>query len=187
MGALRRWILAGIGVVAIATVVWFLFLKTTTVEPTLTVSLPTSTIGSGDDAVGVSADGVLLTWLPPPEEGTLPQLPVSEIPKGGRLAGPALEQARVLGGAPAPIRPCIAGSFYGESGVDVELRSGIELRFGDATRLAEKWRAAVAELANPSITTLDYVDLHSPGRPAVGGEGHTLPSAEEAPSGGCGA
>lgn len=184
---MRRWIFAGIGVAAIATVAWFLFLRTTTVEPTLTVTLATSAIGSGDDAVAVSADGVMLTWLPPPEEGTLPQLPVSEPPKGGRLAGPALEQALVLGGAPAPIRPCIASSFYGESGVDVELRSGVELRFGDASRLAEKWRSAVAVLADPSITALDYVDLHSPGRPAVYGEGHTLPSAEEGSGGSCGA
>jgi hypothetical protein len=177
---------AGLGVVAIVVAVWLLFFGTTAVEPTLIPSLPTAAIGSGEDAVGVAADGALLTWQPPPKEGTLPQLPLSELPKGNRLAGPMLEQARVLGGAPALIRPCIAGSFYGESGVDVEMRSGIELRFGDASRLAEKWRAAVAVLANPSITVLDYVDLHSPGRPAVDGEGHTLPPAEEAPGGGCG-
>ena len=41
-------------------------------------------------------------------------------------------------------------SFYGESGVDVELRSGIELRFGDASRAIEKWKAAAAVLADPS-------------------------------------
>jgi cell division septal protein FtsQ len=184
---LRRWVVVAVGVVAIVVAAWFLFFRATTVAPTLIPSVPTSAIGSGDDAIAVSADGALLAWLPPPEDGTLPRLPLSEPPKGGRLAGPVLEQARILGAAPAPIRACIEGSFYGESGVNVELRPGIELRFGDATRLAEKWRAAVAELANPSITALDYVDLHSPGRPAVGGEGHTLPSAEEAPSGGCGA
>jgi cell division septal protein FtsQ len=70
--------------------------------------------------------------------------------------------------------------------VDVELRSGIELRFGDASRAAEKWRSAVAQLADPSITALDYVDLHSPNRPAVGGEGHLLPSAEEGSGATCG-
>ena len=178
--------LAGVGVVAIVAAAWLLFLGTTAVEPTLIPSLPTSAIGSGEDAVGVAADGALLTWQPPPKEATLPQLPLSEPPKSGRLAGSMLEQARVLGGAPAPIRRCIAGSSYGESGVDVAMRSGIELGFGDASRLGEKWRAAVAVLANPSITVLDYVDLHSPGRPAVGGEGHALPPAEEAPGGGCG-
>ena len=97
-----------------------------------------------------------------------------------------LEQALVLGAAPAPIRPCVEGSSYGESGVDVTLRSGIELRFGDATRAEQKWRAAATVLADPSITALDYVDLHSPGRPAVWGSGHTLPSAEEGSGSSCG-
>jgi cell division septal protein FtsQ len=183
----RRRLLVGALVVAAAVAAWFFLLRTTSVAPTLTIALPTSVIGSGEGAVGVSPDGTLLVWQGSPQDESLPELPLSEPPKGGRLAGPVLEQARVLGAAPAPIRPCIASSSYGESGVDVKLDSGIELRFGNATRAAEKWRAAVAVLANPSITMLDYVDLHSPGRPTVGGEGHTLPSAEEASSGGCGA
>lgn len=184
---MRRWVFAAAAVLLLAAAVWLLFLRTTTVAPTLVISVPTSAIGSGEDAVGVAADGTLLTDAPPPEDGALPLLPISEPPKSGRLAGPLLEQARVLGAAPAPIRPCIQGSSFGESGVDVELRSGIELRFGDATRLAEKWASAVAVLADPSITALDYVDLHSPGRPAVSGEGHSLPSAEEGSDGGCAA
>ena len=60
-----------------------------------------------------------------------------------------LQQARVLGAAPAALRPYIASSYYGESGVDVKLRSGIELRFGDASQAGEKWRAAAAVLADP--------------------------------------
>jgi len=73
------------------------------------------------------------------------------------------------------LRPYLERSYYGESGVDVELRGGIELRFGDASRAGEKWEAASAVLADPSIEALDYVDLHAPGRPAVGGSGHALP------------
>jgi cell division septal protein FtsQ len=182
----RRRALTAALVVAVAFAAWLFLLRTTTAEPTLTIALPTAVIGSGEDAIGVSPDGTLLVWQGPPEDGTLPSLPLSEPPQGGRLAGPALEQARVLGAAPAPLRPCIAGSRYGESGVDVELRSGIELRFGDASRAAEKWRSAVAVLADPSITAADYVDLHSPRRPSVYGEGHLLPSAEEGSGARCG-
>ena len=58
------------------------------------------------------------------------------------------------------------------------LRSGIELRFGDASQAGAKWKAAAAVLADPSITTLDYVNLFVPGRPSVGGSGHTLPPVE---------
>jgi hypothetical protein len=182
----RRWIVAGALVLAAAAAAYLLLFGTSTVEPRLTVGLPTSVIGSGEEAVGVSAGGVLLVSQPPPADGTLPALPLSEPPKSGHLAGPVLEQAKVLGAAPAPIRPCIEGTYFGESGVDVELASGIELRFGDASRAAEKWRAAVAVLADPSISALDYVDLHAPGRPAPGGSGHTLPSPEEASGSGCG-
>ena len=80
--------------------------------------------------------------------------------------------------APATLRPYIERSYYGESGVDVELRSGIELRFGDASQAVTKWEAAAAVLADPSIEALDYVDLHAPRRPARGGSGHTLPPIE---------
>jgi hypothetical protein len=100
-----------------------------------------------------------------------------EAPKSGRLAGPMLEQARVLGAAPDGLRPYLANSYYGESGVDVETTSGIELRFGDASQAQLKWKAAAAVLADPSIEALDYVDLHAPTRPAIGGSGHTLPPA----------
>ena len=81
----------------------------------------------------------------------------------------------MLGATPAALRPYVEGSYFGESGVDVNLTSGIELRFGNATQAARKWQAAAAVLADPAVTALDYVDLHAPGRPAIGGSGHTLP------------
>jgi Cell division protein FtsQ/DivIB, C-terminal len=183
----RRRALAGaLLVAALAVLAWALLLRSSTIEPDLTIVVPTSVIGSGDDAVGVSAEGIVLSWQAPPPDGSLPSLPLSEPPKGGRLGGPALEQARVLGAAPAGLRPCIESSFYGESGVDVVLRSGIELRFGGASQAARKWRSAAAVLADPSITALDYVDLHSAVRPATGGSEHALPPAGQEGAGGCG-
>ncbi|HZK16138.1 MAG TPA: cell division protein FtsQ/DivIB [Solirubrobacterales bacterium] len=159
---------------AVAAVHWF-GVRDTTVAGEVRAPRATATIGSGEDAVAVGPDGHVLSWLPLPEEVQLPRLPLDEPPRSGRLSGPALQQARVLGAAPAALRPYIESSFYGESGVDVELRGGVELRFGDASRAGEKWRAAAAVLSDPLIASLDYVDLHAPGRPAVGGSGHTLP------------
>jgi hypothetical protein len=157
-----------------------------TVEPKLRPAAATSVIGSGDDAVGVSATGDLLAALPPPADGAVPSLPLAEPPESGRLSGPVLEQALVLGAAPAALRPCIAGSGSGDSGLEVELRSGIVLLFGNATQAAEKWRSAVALLADPSIMALDYVNLLAPNRVSSGGEGPALPPAEGGLSGGCG-
>jgi cell division septal protein FtsQ len=147
------------------------------VAPRLVSSEPVAVIGSGSSTIAVASDGTILVWLPPPKDGSLPKLPLEAPPKGPRLKGPVLEQVRVLGAAPAGLRPYLESSYFGESGVDVTLAGGIELRFGDATQAALKWRAAAAVLASPSVTTLDYVDLHAPRHPAVGGSGHTLPTA----------
>lgn len=175
MGALRRASLALVAIALLAGGGYALDLHESEVGGQVTLPRATATIGTGSDAVAVGPDGRVLLWLPLPEGAQLPQLPLSEPPPRPRLAGPMLQQARVLGAAPAALRPYLERSYYGESGVDVVLRSGIELRFGESARASEKWRAASAVLADPSVEALDYVDLHSPRRPAVGGSGHALP------------
>jgi cell division septal protein FtsQ len=173
-----KWLRGAVGLVVAVILIAFVYQRlfvSAEVAPRLVSSEPVALIGSGSSAVAVAADGTILAWLPPPKEGSLPELPLETPPKGPRLQGSALEQARVLGAAPAGLRPYIEGSYFGESGIDVNLTSGVELRFGDSTQAARKWRAAAAVLASPSVTTLDYVDLHAPARPAIGGSGHTLP------------
>ena len=164
-------------VIAVAFVAQKIFAGNT-VSPHLVSSQPVAAIGSGEGAVAVADDGTVLTWFPVPDDSNLPQLSLASAPKGPRVQGPVLEQVRVLAAAPAALRPYIEGSYFGESGVDVELTSGIELRFGNATDAARKWKAAAAVLADPTITALDYVDLHAPGRPTISGSGHTLPPLE---------
>jgi hypothetical protein len=158
--------------------VWAFLFAGKSVEPAVRVPRATATIGSGSEAVAVGPQGRLLGWLPLSEDIALPTLPLSEPPTNGRLAGPVLQQARVLGAAPPALRPYLARSEYGESGIDVELRSGVELRFGDASRAGEKWKAVAAVLADPTVTSLDYVNVSAPGRADVGGSGHTLPPVE---------
>lgn len=175
---MKRWLI-GLGVlVAVVTIVYWALIRDSTVEAHLQPPRATATIGSGSEAIAVGPNGEILAWLPVAEDAQLPYLPLSEPPRGGQLAGPVLRQARVLGAAPATLRPYIERSYFGESGIDVMLRSGIELRFGDVSQAGIKWKAAAAVLANPSITALDYVDLHAPRRPAVGGSGHALPPLE---------
>jgi hypothetical protein len=166
-----------VAVVAIAAIYHFVF-ATKTVEPTVTVPAPVAAIGVGSGALGVDSTGRVLESMPAPEEGSLPLLPASEPPKSGRLRGPLLEQVRVLAAAPAGLRPYLASTSYGEGGVSVELSSGIEILFGDATQAELKWRSAAAVLADPATEALDYVDVQAPRRPAVGGSGHVLPPVE---------
>lgn len=174
---LYRWVILIIAVIAISFVAQKI-ISDKSVEPDLVSSEPVAAIGSGDEAVAVADDGTVLTWLALPEDAGLPQLSLSSPPKGPRVQGPVLEQVRVLAAAPPALRPYVAGSHFGERGVEIELSSGIELIFGSAGDASRKWRAAATVLADPSITALDYVDLTAPGRPAVGGSGHTLPPIE---------
>jgi hypothetical protein len=184
----RRWVIgAVIAAIAIAAAaIYQLAFSGSTVEDHHRGARATSVIGSGKDAVGVSATGAILAKQPAPADGALPRLPLDRPPKRRRLAGPMLQQALVLGAAPAVLRSCIAGSYYGESGVDVKLASGIELLFGDASRAAQKWSSAAAILADPTITDIGYVDLHSPSQASTGGSGHTLPTAEPGAGTTCG-
>lgn len=172
---MRRRLLAALAAAAFAAAVYWFVLRDQPIAPRLVASLPIAMIGSGEDALAVAADGRILPWVPPPEEGSLPQLPLSTPPEGLRLQGPVLEQARVLGAAPVAFRPYLHSSYYGTSGVNVELTSGIELHFGDDSQAKRKWRAAAAILADPTVTALDYVNVQAPSRPTSGGSGHTLP------------
>ncbi|MET0558477.1 MAG: cell division protein FtsQ/DivIB [Solirubrobacterales bacterium] len=177
---MRRWLwrslIAILAVIALAFVFQKLF-GDESVEPNLAPSQPIAVFGSGSEAVAVAVDGSLLRWFPLPEDNSLPVLPLQAPPKGDRVAGPVLEQVRVLGAAPPELRRYVDRSYYGESGVDVLLDPGIELRFGDDSQAARKWKAAAAVLADPELEALDYVDLHAPGRPTWGGSGHSLPPA----------
>jgi hypothetical protein len=171
----RRWAVVVLVVVAVAAGYWFL-IRDQSVVPTVFSPRPAALLEAGEDEVVVSADGALVRWFPVPADPPLPELPAVESVKGGRVRGPMLEQVRVLAATPDALRPYVERSFYGETGVDVVLTSGIELRFGDDTQAARKWRAAAAVFADPTVTELDYVDLHAPNHPAIGGSDHTLPS-----------
>ncbi len=161
----------------VALAAWWFVLRQQTVEARVLVPKPVATIGEGTEAIGVSRNGALVRWLPLPDDPPLPRLPLDEPPKGGRLGGPVLEQVRVLAAVPEPLRPYLSRSYFGETGVEVELTTGVELRFGDGAQAGRKWRAAAAVLANPEISALDYVNVTAPSRPAYGGSEHELPPA----------
>jgi cell division protein FtsQ len=130
---------------------------------------PVLVASDGDHQVAVAADGSLLPGLD--SAGThLPVLKVDQIPPSGSLGGEALDEAHVIAAAPKPLAPLIEGiaTTHGY-GVVITLHGGIDLRFGLPSKAAQKWAAAAAVLADPKVTTLRYVDVRVPARPAIGG------------------
>ena len=174
--AVRRRLLAGIAaaLLVLLGLYWFV-LRTGTSEPRVTVPKLAAAIGTGSDAVGVAGNGAVVRWLPLPEDPPLPRLPLDEVPKGGRVRGPALEQVRILAAAPDALRPFVDSSSFGDTGVEVTLTTGIELGFGDDSQARRKWRAVAGVLADPSITALDYVNVTVPNRPAYDSSEGELP------------
>ncbi|HKO37042.1 MAG TPA: hypothetical protein VJU14_01600 [Solirubrobacterales bacterium] len=176
MGAVRvRLAAAALAALVVALAAYWFLLRVDEMEPRVLVPRLAATIGEGEDAIGVSGNGAMVRRLPLPKDPPLPRLPLDEPPKGARVRGPALEQVRVLAAVPDALRPYVAGSFFADSGVGVEMTTGIELIFGDASRAARKWRAVAAVLANPEVTTLDYVNVTVPNRPTFEGSEHELP------------
>ena len=129
---------------------------------------PALVVHAGDRQVPVAADGSVLPGIE--VKGQLPELEVDRLPDSGRLSGEPLAEALAIGAAPAPLRPLIDGvSVSSDYGIVVTMRGGIELRFGTADREDQKWAAVAAILADRHLTTLTYIDVRVPERPAVGG------------------
>ena len=130
---------------------------------------PTAIARDGDRQVPIAADGSLLPGARVGDE-RLAELRVDELPTSGRLSGDPLSEALAIGAAPAPLRPLIAGASVSDDyGIVVSMRGGIELRFGTPHRAHQKWAAIAAILADEQLTSLTYVDVRVPDRPAVGG------------------
>jgi hypothetical protein len=125
--------------------------------------------------VAVAADGLVLPGAKVKDR--LPELPIDELPTSGSLSGEPLTEALAVGAAPAPLLPLIAtASLSNDYGVVLTMRGGIELRFGTGDGADQKWAAVAAILADRHLTSLSYIDVRVPDRPAVGGAS-TAPAA----------
>lgn len=168
--------LVAVAVAAVA-VYWFALRDSSTTTAEARPRHPVARIGEGKRVIVVGDDGRLMGTASGKSKDQLPVLPLKERPKADRVRGHVREQVAVLAAAPQALRRYVARTAYGTTGVDVEFTSGIEIRFGDDRRAGKKWKAAAAVLADPSVTLLNYVDVHAPTHPTVGGEEHELPPA----------
>jgi cell division septal protein FtsQ len=168
--------LVAVAIVGVA-VYWFALRDSSTTTAEAQPTRAVAQIGEGKRVLVVGSDGRLLGATSGKSKEQLPVLSAKEAPKGKRVKGHVREEVLILAAAPKPLRKYLAAADYGKTGVDVELESGIEIRFGDSRQAEKKWKAVAAVLADPSVTKLSYVDVHAPTRPAINGEAHELPPA----------
>ncbi len=130
---------------------------------------PAALLTLGARKVAVAGDGSVLTGLT--WKGSLPTIEIQGgVPARQLDPGPVLDAARVAGGAPAVITARLEKiEREGGRGVVVHVKEGPELVFGDASRIAAKWAAAVRVLADKDAAGAEYIDVRIPERPAAGG------------------
>lgn len=132
--------------------------------------LPVAEARLGGERLAVSADGFVLPGVEV-EGAKLPELDEDAGAKAGVLNEEGAAQAAALGGAPAELRERIEGVAWDpeRGGVVIAIEGAPELRFGDGARAEQKWRAAVAVLADRELGSPAYLDVSVPERPVTGG------------------
>jgi cell division protein FtsQ len=137
--------------------------------------LPVAAVVVAGQRIAVASDGTLLH----DDSGVsrLPTIPVSVSPGGTRLTGAALNAVGVLAAAPYQLLSRISQvTTVARHGLVAQLRDGPSIYFGDPQRLASKWSAATAVLADGSSAGAVYIDVSDPNRPAAGAPGATAGS-----------
>jgi cell division protein FtsQ len=132
--------------------------------------LPVAQLDAAGGHTAVAADGVVLG---PALLGTgaLPTLQLSgPAPVPGRhvLAPGARAALAVLGAVPRVLLAWVQRVYAGAEGLTVQMRDGLLLYFGNATRPHAKWLAAARVLADPTSAGATYIDVRLPERPAAG-------------------
>ena len=132
----------------------------------------------GGRTIPVAGDGTLLHDGAAP--GSLPVIPLRVPPGGTRLTEPdALAAVQVLAEAPYRMLERVTEvTNVAPHGLVAQLRNGPSIYFGNAERLAAKWLAAAAVLADPGSAGALYIDVTDPERAAAGvGSSTTTPGS----------
>jgi cell division protein FtsQ len=141
---------------------------------------PVANMESGGSRVPVTGGGLVLDGV---RSEDLPLVQSKGPLTDGRVQDrKALAALRVAAAAPAQLRARAERVQWGDDGIAVDLRSGPDLIFGDASDAREKWRAAARVLAEDSSAGATYLDLRVPKVVAAGGVGPITPEPTPAPT-----
>ncbi|HKG03361.1 MAG TPA: hypothetical protein VKB03_09270 [Conexibacter sp.] len=129
--------------------------------------------------IAVTSDGTILRDVTAP--AALPEIPVRSAPAGTRLTeSAAVAAVAALGAASSALRGRVEGvQTTVDRGLTLQLAHGPLLIFGGDERLAAKWAAAAAVLADPDAAGATAIDVSAPERPAVSGLPDGAPATGE--------
>ena len=143
---------------------------------------PIGAVVAGTQRVPVAADGTLMRTT---SSVDLPEISAKALPGGSLASDPEVRHAvAVLSAAPPALRARVRRVYVGERGWTLPLRNGPVLYLGGSERLAAKWAAVAAVLADPTSTGATYLDVRLPERPAAGGLEPLPDPSEQAPGAG---
>jgi cell division protein FtsQ len=139
--------------------------------------IPVGAVVVAGRTIAVAEDGTLLDDAVP--SSSLPSIPLRVAPGGKRLSDPqALRAVALLAAAPYQLLSRISQvTTVAAHGLVAQVRDGPSIYFGDSGRLAEKWTAAAAVLADPGSAGAPYIDVTDPERPAAGAGSAALSSS----------
>lgn len=128
---------------------------------------PVATLNVSGSQTALAADGAVLgASLVSPG---LPTVTGAYEPAPGALVhDPAMRaELEVIGAAPHALAPFIARAFEGPHGLELVMRDGLQVYFGDGTRPHAKWLAFALVLSDNSAAHVSAVDVRTPERPAA--------------------
>ncbi|MBI5105992.1 MAG: FtsQ-type POTRA domain-containing protein [Solirubrobacterales bacterium] len=117
---------------------------------------PVAVVADGESRTPVAADGTLLRGAAPRD---LAVVPLRVAPAGDRISDRRTRLAvAALAAAPEALRERVTRASFGrDGGLVLDLADGPDLRFGTGDRLAAKWAAATAVLADESSAGAVYL------------------------------
>ncbi|MBA3348048.1 MAG: FtsQ-type POTRA domain-containing protein [Actinobacteria bacterium] len=155
-----------------------------TLNVVVTPEQPVAVARRGSGAWLVSASGRVIGPLDRGARGGLPRIWLKrdvEVAVGATLAGQALDAARAVAPLEGLGLPRVASVRATQTELTLVLRSGVEVRLGDAT--GRLLKLTIAQRIVPSlIATGGYVDVSVPERPVTSSTLNPQPDVETATS-----
>ena len=125
-------------------------------------------LAAGDERLAVAADGTLLRGATVPSD--VPSVKIAAPPAGARLSDSRAARALALvAAAPPAMRAHVERAFFGDQGLEADIRHGPAIILGGGSRLRAKWIAAARVLGDPGAKGARYVDVRVPERAVAGG------------------